>query len=75
MAEAGRLPNGRESMVYSSLNGNGGATLADGVTLDAVGNPYGTTLGGGTTFNGVIYWVAGDAGREKDCFLRLHRRQ
>jgi uncharacterized repeat protein (TIGR03803 family) len=57
-------PSGHESVLYAFTGGADGAYPA-WVTLarDAAGNLYGTTAGGGTTNNGVVFKVD-SAGRE-----------
>lgn len=55
--------DGKEKVIYSFSADNTGDTPANGLTQDAAGNLYGTTLSGGTTFNGVIYKLT-PAGKE-----------
>src|SRR5215471_4972947 len=44
-----------ETVLYSFANGNDGAGPSGGLTFDAAGNLYGTTVGGGSHSAGVVY--------------------
>jgi uncharacterized repeat protein (TIGR03803 family) len=48
---------GRETLLYSFTGGADGAKPEAGVILDAAGNLYGTTAGGGAGKDGVVYKV------------------
>jgi uncharacterized repeat protein (TIGR03803 family) len=49
-------PSGKKSILYSFKGGNDGSFPDGGLTLDAAGNFYGTTSGGGSTYNaGTVY--------------------
>ena len=50
-------PQGVESVLYSFAAGNDAGFPASGLVLDAAGNLYGTTLGGGTHGFGTVYKV------------------
>ena len=54
---------GHETVLYSFGGGGDGGSPQAGVTRDAAGNLYGTTVWGGTGFAGVVYKVA-SSGRE-----------
>jgi len=49
-------PSGKKSILYSFKGGIDGSFPDGGLTLDAAGNFYGTTSGGGSTYNaGTVY--------------------
>lgn len=48
-------PSGVETVLYAFTGGADGGNPYGGVTLDAAGNIYGTTMGGGTGNAGVIF--------------------
>jgi uncharacterized repeat protein (TIGR03803 family) len=48
-------PAGQETVLYRFTGGADGAHPIGGVILDSAGNLYGTTAGGGTAGNGVVY--------------------
>jgi uncharacterized repeat protein (TIGR03803 family) len=50
-------PTGKETVLYKFTGGNDGGNPHGGVTGDAVGNLYGTTLSGGASGNGVVFKV------------------
>jgi uncharacterized repeat protein (TIGR03803 family) len=50
-------PQGVESVLYSFAEGNDAVSPSSGLVLDAAGNLYGTTLGGGTHGWGTVYKV------------------
>jgi uncharacterized repeat protein (TIGR03803 family) len=54
-----------EEVSYSFPGGNGGAYPRSGVIFDNAGNLYGTTVGGGSQFDGVVFQLvpSGQAGR------------
>jgi len=45
-------PTGHETILHNFTNGSDGGQVYSGVTMDAAGNLYGTTLAGGTDFYG-----------------------
>ncbi len=50
-------PGGQESVLYGFQNVNDGANPSSGVIIDAQGNLYGTTPGGGTVGVGTVFKV------------------
>jgi uncharacterized repeat protein (TIGR03803 family) len=54
---------GQETVMYSFTGGSDGGRPYSGVSLDAQGNVYGTTVAGGTAGLGVVYQVTA-AGKE-----------
>jgi len=51
-----------ESVLYSFANGTDGAVPNSGVIMDASGNLYGTTPGGGTNTNGTVFELSPSGG-------------
>jgi len=49
--------SGQETVLYSFTGGADGSTPESGVIRDSAGNLYGTTVSGGTSFQGVVYKV------------------
>jgi uncharacterized repeat protein (TIGR03803 family) len=50
-------PDGSMSVLYTFLNGNDGGEPTASLMLDKSGNLYGTTLIGGSLYNGVVFEV------------------
>ena len=52
-------PSGQESVLYSFTGGADGGEPTSGLVLDSVGNLYGTTSFGGSSFGGVVFRLSG----------------
>jgi len=50
-------PGGILTVLYSFTGGSDGANPSSGLTLGTDGNLYGTTLGGGTNFDGTVFKI------------------
>ncbi|MGH7223617.1 MAG: choice-of-anchor tandem repeat GloVer-containing protein [Gemmataceae bacterium] len=53
-------PDGTETVLYAFPGGDGGAQPGGGVIADKQGNLYGTTGGGGTSSDGIVFKLAPD---------------
>jgi uncharacterized repeat protein (TIGR03803 family) len=56
-------PDGQETVLHSFAGGSDGANPCDSLILDASGNLYGTTIGGGPNNFGTVFKVT-PAGKE-----------
>jgi uncharacterized repeat protein (TIGR03803 family) len=57
-------PSGKKSILYSFKGGSDGSSPDGGLILDAAGNFYGTTAGGGSTYNSGTVFKLDKSGNE-----------